>query len=105
MVRGEIFRLRPPRLKRGHEQQGGRYGVVVQADVFLGLSTVLISPTSTRAAAAGHRPEIEVDGTLTKVIVEQTNAMDPQRLGPSAGHLDAAEMREVDEALALVLGL
>jgi hypothetical protein len=31
--------------------------------------------------------------------------VDPQRLGSSAGRLDAGELRAVDDALALVLGL
>jgi len=39
------------------------------------------------------------------VLVEQTTVVDPERLGQSAGRLDADELRAVDEALALVLGL
>ena len=49
VVRGEIFRLPPP---RGNERRGARYAVVVQADEFLDPSTVLASPTSTNARAA-----------------------------------------------------
>lgn len=105
MVRGEVFRLRPPRGARGHEQRGGRYAVVVQADEFLDLSTVLVSPTSTSARAASFRPEITVEGTETRVLVEQTVVVDPQRLGRSAGRLEAREQRAVDEALMLVFGL
>jgi mRNA-degrading endonuclease toxin of MazEF toxin-antitoxin module len=56
--------------------------VIVQADEFRGLSTVLVSPTST-----------------------QTTVVDPQRLGSSAGRLDANQLGSVDEALMLVLGL
>jgi mRNA interferase MazF len=41
----------------------------------------------------------------TRVLVEQTAVVDPERLGPSAGRLEAAELRTVDEALALILGL
>jgi mRNA interferase MazF len=105
MVRGEVFRLPPPRTARGHEQRGARYAVVVQADEFLGLSTVLVSPTSTRARPTSFRPTIALEGTETRVLVEQTTVVDAQRLGPSAGRLDAAELRSVDEALVLVLGL
>jgi mRNA interferase MazF len=105
MVRGEIFRLVAPRGARGHEQRGTRYAVVVQADEFLALSTTLVAPTSTRARPASFRPVIQVHGEETRVIVEQTTAVDPQRLGRSAGRLDATEMRAVDEALALLLGL
>jgi mRNA interferase MazF len=105
MVRGEIFRLPAPRAPRGHEQRGARYAVVVQADEFLDLSTTLISPTSTGARAATFRPSITVSGQETRVLVEQTTVVDPERLGRSAGRLDADELRAVDEALMLVLGL
>ncbi len=105
MVRGEIFRLPAPRRARGHEQQGARYAVVVQADELLGLSTLLVAPTSTRARAATFRPAITINGTPTRVLVEQTSVVDPQRLGASIGRLDAAELRSIDAALTLVLGL
>jgi mRNA interferase MazF len=105
MVRGEVFRLPALRGTRGHEQRGARYAVVVQADEFLGLSTVLVSPTSTSAKAASFRPTIALEGSETRVLVEQTTVVDPQRLGRSAGRLDAGELRSIDEALMLVLGL
>ena len=105
MVRGEIFRLPPPRRARGHEQRGARYAVIVQADEFLDLSTVLVSPTSTSARAASFRPTIALEGQETRVLVEQTSVVDPQRLGRSAGRLEANELRALDEALMLVLGL
>lgn len=105
MVRGEVFRLPAPRGARGHEQRGARYAIVVQADEFLGLSTVLVSPTSASARAASFRPAITLKGEATRVLVEQTTVVDPERLGRSAGRLDAHELRSVDEALMLVLGL
>lgn len=105
MVRGEVFRLPAPRGARGNEQRGARYAVVVQADELLGLSTVLVAPTSTSARSASFRPVIELDGSDTRVLAEQTSVVDPQRLGSSAGRLDADELRAVDDALALVLGL
>jgi mRNA interferase MazF len=105
MVRGEVFRLPATRATRGHEQRGARYAVVVQADEFLDLSTVLVSPTSTSARPASFRPTITLDGTETRVLVEQTSVVDPQRLGRSAGRLSAGELRSVDEALLLVFGL
>ena len=105
MVRGEVFRLPAPRGERGREQRGARYAVVVQADEFLGLSTVIVAPTSTSARPASFRPSITVDGEKTRVLVEQTTVVDPLRLGRSAGRLGAGEFRAVDEALTLVLGL
>lgn len=105
MVRGEIFRLPSPRGARGREQRGARYAVVVQADEFMALSTTLVAPTSTNARPATFRPTISLDETETRVLVEQTTVVDPERLGRSAGRLDADELRAVDEALALILGL
>lgn len=105
MVRGEVFRLPPPRRARADEQRGSRYAVVIQADEFLGLSTLLVSPTSTSARAASFRPTITVAGEETRVLLEQTTVVDPQRLGRSAGRLEAHELRAVDDALMLVLGL
>lgn len=105
MVRGEVFRLPAPRDPRGHEQRGARYAVVVQADEFLELSTTLVAPTSASARSASFRPTIAINGRETQVLVEQTTVVDPARLGRSAGRLDLAELRAVDEALALVLGI
>ena len=105
MVRGEVFRLPPPRGARSHEQRGARYAVIVQADEFLGLSTVLVSPTSISARPASFRPPIILEGQETRVLVEQTTVVDPERLGPSAGRLDVAELRSIDEALLFVFGL
>jgi mRNA interferase MazF len=105
VVRGEVFRLSSPRGARGSEQRGARYAVVVQADELMALSTTLVSPTSTSARPATFRPTISLDGIETRVLVEQTTVVDPQRLGRSAGRLDADEMRAVDNALSLVLSL
>ena len=105
MVRGDVFRLPAQKAARGHEQRGARYAVVVQADEFLDLSTTLVAPTSQSALAATFRPAIEIRGERTRVLVEQTTVVDPQRLGRSAGRLGSDELRAVDEALALILGI
>ncbi len=105
MVRGEVFRLPARRSPREHEQRGARYAVIVQADEFLNLSTALVAPTSASARPTSFRPTVNLDGVETRVLVEQTTVVDPQRLGPSAGRLDASESRSVDDALALILGL
>ncbi|MDQ6914888.1 MAG: type II toxin-antitoxin system PemK/MazF family toxin [Actinomycetota bacterium] len=104
MTRGEIYRIRLP-ARRGHEQAGPRYGVIVQADELLGLSTAIVAPTSRRAAPATFRPAIELAGETTRILVEQLRAVDVERLGPVAGRLSAPEQRAVDDALALVLDL
>ncbi|MQA26055.1 MAG: type II toxin-antitoxin system PemK/MazF family toxin [Micromonosporaceae bacterium] len=103
-MRGDVYRLRAPRGARGHEQQGQRYAVVVQSDL-LPLSTWMVAPTSTSARPASFRPEIELNGKTTRVLVQQTAAVDPERLGDYAGRLTAAELDDVDSALRVVLGL
>ena len=104
-MRGDLYRLKAPKDVRGHEQAGARYAVVVQSDD-LPLSTWIIAPTSTGRRAASFRPEIEVNGTKTRVMVEQLTVIDPQsQLGEFAGRLDDAEMRAVDTALRAVLAL
>lgn len=105
MVRGEVFRLRLPQGTRGSEQRGARYAVVVQANELLALSTVLVSPTSTAAPPRSFRPTIDLQGSSTRVLVEQTTAVSPDRLGESVGRLGARELRDLDAALAVVFGL
>ena len=104
MTRGEVYRIRPP-VTRGREQRGPRYGVIVQADQLLGLSTVILAPTSRSAAAATFRPEIGEPGAHTRVLVEQLRAVDTERLDTLAGRLTAPEQRAVDQALARVLDI
>jgi mRNA interferase MazF len=103
-VRGDVYRLRASRHGSGHEQGGTRYAVVVQSDS-LPLSTWLVAPTSTSARSATFRPEIQLDGTTTRVLAEQTAAVDPTRLGEPAGHLTFEELRRLDAALRIVLEL
>ena len=104
MRRGDIFGLRLPK-GTGHEQQGRRFGVIVQSDALLPRSVVLIAPTSTSARAASFRPEIHVDDEPTRVLVEQVGAVDVSRLGDLAGHLTPEEQWGVDGALLTVLDL
>jgi mRNA interferase MazF len=103
-VRGDVYRLRAPRDARGHEQTGSRYAVVVQSDE-LPLSTWLVAPTSRSARPATFRPEVDIDGETTRVLAEQTAAVDPTRLGHSVGSLSFDELRQVDAALRVVLDL
>jgi mRNA interferase MazF len=102
--RGDVFRLRLGR-RQGHEQSGVRYGVIVQSDALLRLSTVLVAPTSTAARPASFRPEVEIGGNITRVLVEQTGAVDMSRLGDHHGHLTTEELWGVDPALQTVLDL
>ena len=104
MLRGDVYELRLPR-GVGHEQQGRRFGVLVQANELLPRSVVLIAPTSRSARPASFRPEIDVDGYLTRVLVEQVGAIDTDRLGDLVGHVTPEQQWGIDDALLTVLGL
>jgi len=69
------------------------------------LSTVLVAPTSRSAAPASFRPVIDVVGAKTRILPEQTRAIDAQRLGDFAGRLTAGELAELDRAYHDVLDL
>lgn len=103
-MRGEVFALKTPRVTKGHEQGGRRFCVVVQSDD-LHLSTWLVAPTSTSARPAVFRPQIDLGSEPTFVLVEQTTAVDPERLGASVGFLTTDELARVDAALRIALAV
>jgi mRNA interferase MazF len=103
-VRGDVHELRAPRGTRGNEQSGARYAVVLQSDDLM-LSTVLVAPTSRSAVSRSFRPSIVVGEERTHVLVEQTTAIAPERMGDLVGHVSRRELEEIDEALRLVFEL
>ena len=103
-MRGDVHRLRSPRSVRGHEQQGARYAVIVQSDDLM-LSTVLVAPTSTSSPPRIFRPTVTIGDEDTQVLIEQTSAVAPERLGEFVGRLTYDELAALDEALRLVLQL
>jgi mRNA interferase MazF len=103
-VRGDIYRLKAPRNAVGHEQRGARYAVVLQSDR-LHASTLIVAPTSTSARPTSWRPEIDMDGTETRLVLDQITCVDVERLGEFARRLSSEEMHEVNSALKRVLEL
>jgi mRNA interferase MazF len=104
-VRGDVYRLKAPRDASGHEQQGRRFAVVLQADDYEHLSTWLVAPTTTNSFGSLIHPEVKLGEHKVRVLVEQTVAVDPQRLGDFAGRLKFPEMVNVSQALRAVLDL
>ncbi len=94
-----------PRRGEGHEQRGRRFGVVVQSDLLLPRSLILVAPTSRSASATSFRPLIELAAGTTRVLVEQTGAIDAHRLGKRVARLGAQDLWMIDDALGVVLGL
>ena len=103
-VRGDIHRLRAPRGTRGSEQRGARFAVVVQSDDLM-LSTLLVAPTSRSAPSRSFRPTITLNGEATRVLVEQTSAVAPERLGEFVGRVNLEELEAINYALRLALEL
>src|SRR6266496_284966 len=69
-------------------------------------SATRLQPKAALAAqAASFRPEIELLGETTRVLVEQVGAVDARRLGDLVGRVTPEQQWGIDEALMTVLGL
>jgi mRNA interferase MazF len=80
--------------------------VILQSDELARLSTVIVAPTSQRAREASFRPEIDVAGETTRVLVEQMYAIDPERIKHDpVMHLRRTELLAIEEAIVRVLDL
>ncbi|MFD4481533.1 type II toxin-antitoxin system PemK/MazF family toxin [Streptomyces sp. NPDC058471] len=104
MIRGGIYRVDFGEAKRGHEQRGNRYALVVsiQRDSW---TVVTVVPTSTQAGAASFRPEIEFGDRATRLLIDQIRTVDTNYVGELVHYLAADEMAHVNETLGLFLGL
>ena len=106
--RGAIFNINfSP--SRGHEQEGLRPAIVIQADLYCPLSTILVIPTSTHAHKEidFHVP-VTVRGRRTYALIEQMTAVDKSRRIREAnylGKLTAREMEQIDSMLRIFVGL
>ncbi|MDA3647614.1 type II toxin-antitoxin system PemK/MazF family toxin [Saccharopolyspora indica] len=104
IFRGAVYEIKAMPGARGHEQQGRRYAVIIQSNRFA-TSTITVALTSTRAAEAIYRPEIELNGTKTRILTDQVYSVTSDRLGDFKGSLDASELADLDRALLLRFGL
>jgi mRNA interferase MazF len=104
VVRGDVHAITLSR-GRGHAQHGRRFAVIVQADELLALSTVVVCPTSTATPPASFHPEVLTAEGPTRVMCELVGVVDARALGERVGHLTLGELRDVDDALQLVLDL
>lgn len=103
MIRGAIYRIDLGR-PRGHEQGGRRLGLVV-SPTNSPLSVVTVVPTSTTAGHSIHRPELEVAGRATRLLVDQIRSIDTDYVvGDPVDYLSRDELAEVDVAIAHYLG-
>jgi mRNA interferase MazF len=100
-----VYRVDLGKAKRGHEQRGRRYGIVV-ADSHDRWSTTTIVPTSTSARRAIFRPRLVVAGRETLALVDQVRTIDVQYIvGEQVDHVHGVDLMQVDYALSEYLGL
>ncbi|MFJ5550802.1 type II toxin-antitoxin system PemK/MazF family toxin [Streptomyces sp. NPDC093225] len=105
MIRGAVYRVDLGDAKPGHEQRGRRYGLVLSPSG-MPWSVATIIPTSTSAQPAQFRPEAEIDGALTRFLVDQIRTIDVTFIhGDPVHYLDHDELAAVERAVALYLGL
>lgn len=104
MIRGAVYRIDLGQA-RGHEQRGKRLGLVISPSESP-LSVVTVIPTSTSAGPAIHRPELEIAGRLTRLLVDQMRSIDTDYLvGDPVDYLSRDQLAEVELALAHYLGI
>ncbi|MFJ8197744.1 type II toxin-antitoxin system PemK/MazF family toxin [Streptomyces sp. NPDC096152] len=105
MIRGAVYRVDLGDAKRGHEQRGKRYGLVMSPSS-MPWSMATVIPTSTSAQPAVFRPEMEIAGTPTRLLVDQIRTVDVMYIhGDPVHYLDRDEMAEVEHAVSRYLGL
>lgn len=104
MIRGAVYRIGLGRPRR-HEQGGKRLGLVV-SPTESPLSVVTVVPTSTSAGASIHRPEVEIAGRSTRMLVDQVRSIDIDYVvGDPVDYLTRDRLAEVELALAHYLGI
>ena len=104
VIRGAVYAVDFGNAKRGHEQRGKRYGVLISPSESP-LTIATFTPTSTSASPSIHRPQVEFDGRATTVLTDQIRSVDVQYVGDMVGHLTRDEMVEVEHALSHYLGI
>jgi mRNA interferase MazF len=104
VIRGAVYRIDLGQA-RGHEQRGKRLGLVM-SPTDSPLSVVTVIPTSASAQPAVHRPEIEIAGRSTLVLVDQIRSIDVDYVrGEPVDYLAQAQLTDVEVALAHYLGI
>ncbi|MCM3503016.1 type II toxin-antitoxin system PemK/MazF family toxin [Microbacterium sp. P26] len=79
VIRGGIYQIDLGQ-PRGHEQGGKRYGVVISPSD-IGLPVVTVVPTSKSAQSSVVRPEVEILGDTTRLLIDQIRSIDENYVG------------------------
>jgi mRNA interferase MazF len=104
VIRGAVYRVDLGR-PRSHEQGGKRLGLVLSPSASP-LSVVTIVPTSTSAGPSIHRPELDITGRPTRLLVDQIRSIDVSYVTDDpVDYLTRDQLGEVEFALAHYLGV
>jgi mRNA interferase MazF len=105
VIRGAIYRVDLGDAKRGHEQRGRRFGLVLSLSS-MPWTVATIVPTSTTAQPAVFRPTLEVNGQQTRFLVDQIRSIDTDYIiGDPVYYLERSELAEIEHAVSRYLGL
>jgi mRNA interferase MazF len=103
VIRGAVHRIYLGDEKRGHEQRGKRYGIVLSATDW---NMVTVVPTSTSAQPSLFRPEISLlDEPRTTLLVDQIRSIDTQYLRDMVGFLAGDDLETLEMAVRRYLRL
>jgi len=105
VIRGAVYKVNLGEEKRGHEQRGRRYGLVVSPSS-MAWSVATVVPTSRSAQEAAFRPIVELMGVQTRLLVDQIRSIDTRYIeGDPVAYLERDAMAEVEHAITRYLGL
>jgi mRNA interferase MazF len=104
VISGAVYRIDLGR-PRGLEQSGKRLGLVVSPSDSP-LSVVTVVPTSTSAGPSIHRPEVDIAGRTTRLLVDQLRSIDVRYVaGDPVDYLTRTQLLDVELSLAHYLGV
>jgi mRNA interferase MazF len=105
VIRGAVYKVDLGEAKRGHEQRGRRYGLVVSPSS-MAWSVVTIVPTSRGAEAAVFRPTLDLLGAPTRFLIDQIRSIDTRYVdGEPVAYLERDDIAEIEYAMSRYLGL
>lgn len=105
MIRGAVYRVDLGDAKRGSEQRGRRFGLVLSPSS-MPWSVVTVVPTSTSAQPAVFRPMWDINGRPTRLLVDQIRSIDTRFVhGDPVHYFEHDELAEIERAVRRYLGL
>jgi mRNA interferase MazF len=105
VIRGAVYQVDLGGAKRRHELRGKRLGLVL-SPTSMPWSVVTIVPTSTSAQPAVFRPSIEINGQVTRFLVDQIRTIDLRYVhADPVYYLDRDEIEEIEHVVTRYLGL